>query len=340
MDFFKNEPLFSRTTMRLGGPAKYLCTITNEQDLLNATIFAKQNNLKIITIGGGSNIIFGDNGFDGLVIVNQIMGVNIDKISNILIAGAGENWDDVVKASVEANLSGIECLSLIPGTVGGAPVNNIGAYGQEIKDTLLSIRALDTATNNFVNLNNQDCQFGYRQSIFKSSRHGRYVITAVSLKLNNDSGLVVPNYASLQTALNTNNITSPTLLDIRNTVINIRNSKLPDPKIIANTGSFFKNPIVTNQKRDELFKIYPNLVYFDYNGQTKLAAGWLIDNAGLKGYKLDGIKVYEKQALVLVNEGTRSAKALFRMVAHIKSVILHKYGVDLQTEPEIFNEDN
>lgn len=339
MKIYQNEPLFSKTTMRLGGPAKYLCYVTNEQEAVDATIFAKQNNLKIITIGGGSNIIFGDNGFDGLVVVNQIMGVNIDKISNILIAGAGENWDDVVKTSVEANLSGIECLSLIPGTMGGAPVNNIGAYGQEIKDTLLSIRALDTATHNFVNLNNQDCQFGYRQSIFKSSQHGRYIITAVSLKLNNASGLIVPNYASLQTALSTNNITNPTLLDIRNTVINIRNSKLPDPKIIANTGSFFKNPIVTNQKRDELIRIYPNLVYFEYNDQTKLAAGWLIDNAGLKGYHLDGIKVYEKQALVLVNEGTRSAQALFNMVKHIKTVILQKYGVNLQVEPEIFDEN-
>ena len=339
MEFFKNEPLFSRTTMRLGGPAKYLCTITNEQDLLNATIFAKQNNLKIITIGGGSNIIFGDKGFDGLVVVNQIMGVNINKISNILTASAGENWDDVVKVSVEANLSGIECLSLIPGTVGGAPVNNIGAYGQEIKDTVISIRAYDIFEAKFVNLNNQDCQFGYRQSIFKSSQHGRFIITNVKLQLQKVTNTITPKYASLKQALDKNNIVNPTLLDIRNTIINIRNSKLPDPKLIPNSGSFFKNPIVTKNKRDELLNNYPDLVYFEYNSKVKLAAGWLIDNAGLKGFKLDGIKVYEKQALVLVNEDAKSTQFLFNMIDYIKQIILQKYGVSLEVEPEIFSEN-
>lgn len=335
MEFLKDQPLYSHTTMRLGGPAQYLCTVTSEDDVTKAADFARKNDLKIIVLGGGSNIIFNDEGFNGLVIINNLKGLTIDISNQTLTAATGEDWDDVVKAAVQADLSGIESLSLIPGTMGGAPVNNIGAYGQEIKHTLKNLKAYDTKTSKFVFLNNDDCKFAYRDSIFKSTEHGRYIITEVTLQLKKADEYEPPTYASLQSSLTEAGIKEPDIQDIRNAVINIRSSKLPDPKLIPNTGSFFKNPIVTNQKRDELLVKYPSLAYFDYHGQTKLAAGWLIDNAGLKGYEQDGIKVYEKQALVLVNVGTRSYKALENMKNHIINVIKEKYGVELEVEPEL-----
>lgn len=335
MEFLKDQPLYSHTTMKLGGLAKYLCTVTTEDEVIEAANFAKSNGLKIIVIGGGSNIIFNDDGFNGLVILNNLKGLSINSSTRTLTAATGEAWDDVVKAAVEANLSGIESLSLIPGTMGGAPVNNIGAYGQEIKHTLKHIKAYDTKESKFILLNNSDCKFAYRDSIFKSTEHGRYIITEVTLLLKNADEYQPPAYASLQSSLLEAGIKKPTIQDIRNAVINIRSAKLPDPKLIPNTGSFFKNPIVSNQKRDELLEKFPSLAYFDYHGKTKLAAGWLIDNAGLKGYEQDGIKVYEKQALVLVNIGTRSYKSLENMKSHIINVIKEKYGVELEVEPEL-----
>lgn len=335
MEFLQNQPLQSHTTMKLGGPAKYLCVVQSNQDVVDAVNFASQKSLPIMVLGGGSNIIFSDAGFNGLVIINSIDGLSIDNIDKKMVCGAGVIWDDAVKASVEAGLSGIEALSLIPGTVGGAPVNNIGAYGQEVSQTIESIEAYDLKTNEFVKLNNQQCNFSYRSSLFKNDEYGRYIIVKVTMQLKDAKDYTAPTYASLQSALGNAGITNPIIQDIRNTVIAIRSDKLPDPRTIPNTGSFFKNPIVSNQKRDELLAVYPNLVYFEFKDKTKLAAGWLIDNAGLKGYEKDGIQIYEKQALVLVNIGTRSYQALDNMKTYIQNVVKEKYGVDLEVEPEL-----
>jgi UDP-N-acetylmuramate dehydrogenase len=335
MEFLQNQPLQSHTTMKLGGPAKYLCVAQSNQDVVDAVNFANQKSLPIMVLGGGSNIIFSDSGFNGLVIVNSIDGLSINSLDKKMACGAGVIWDDAVKASVDAGLSGIEALSLIPGTIGGSPVNNIGAYGQEVSQTIESIDAYDLKTNEFVKLSNQHCNFSYRSSLFKTDEYGRYIIVKVTMQLKDAKNYTAPTYASLQSALGKAGITDPTIQDIRNTVIAIRSDKLPDPRIIPNTGSFFKNPIVSNQKRDELLAIYPNLVYFEFKDKTKLAAGWLIDNAGLKGYEKDGIQIYEKQALVLVNIGTRSYQALDNMKTYIQNVVKEKYGVDLEVEPEL-----
>lgn len=336
MDILQNQPMHNHTTMGLGGPAKFLTLIESENELLEALQFAEVNKLKIIVLGGGSNIIFSDAGFDGLVIINRILGLNIDENTGVAKVGSGEEWDNFVENTVSTGLVGVEALSLIPGTVGAAPVNNIGAYGQDVKKTIINVRAYDINLKGFVELTNDDCIFRYRDSIFKSNEYGRYIITRVDFQLNKiPSEYEPPKYASIETALAKKGIHKPNPQDIRDLVIDIRKEKLPDPKVIHNTGSFFKNPIVTNEFRNSILEKYPHAVYFDYHGKSKLAAGWLIENAGLKGYSQDGIKVYEKQALVLVNEGSRSFASLDGMKKHIQKTVHEKYAVTLEPEPEI-----
>jgi UDP-N-acetylmuramate dehydrogenase len=333
MSFEENIQLSQFTTMRIGGPAKYLCTIKSEADLIEAIDFSKLNNLEILVIGKGSNIVFKDSGFDGLVIVNEIGGIEIDTANSTILAGSGEVWDVVVEKSVEKNLIGIESLSLIPGTTGGAPVNNIGAYGQEIKDTILSVRAYDLQQNEFVDLNNSDCEFRYRDSIFKSSQFGRYIIISVKLqlKLYEKDTYIAPTYQSLTDNLPPN----PTPKIVRETVIKVRTQKLPDPNLIANTGSFFKIPIVSNEVASKLLLEYPDMPVYDYKNEKKISAGWLIENCGLKDFRQNGIWVYNKQALVLVNESSNSFKDLDLMIQKIQSAVNDKFGIMLEIEPEI-----
>ena len=335
MNILENQPLANHTTMRLGGPAKYFVNVTNEDELIEAVKFAKNHNIDVITIGDGSNIIFKDSGFDGMVIHFSIEDINIDSLGNVS-AMAGTNWDDLVNKTVEAGLYGIESLSLIPGTVGGAPVNNIGAYGQEISQTIIGIRAYDTKNQVFTELLNEECQFNYRSSIFKTSLHGRFIITDVNLKLNSDINNFVPaSYGSLQSAISEQHIAKPTIKQVRNIICSIRESKLPDPSKIANSGSFFKNPIVPKALCEGLLAAYPKMPYFENPYGYKLAAGWLIEKAGLKGYTKDGIRVYEKQALVLVNDGTNSFSSLENMYTYIQEIVNEKFGVQLEPEPEI-----
>ncbi len=336
MDVLKNQTLATHTTMRLGGNAQYMVAAHTEDELLEIIQYAQHNQLRIMVLGSGSNIVFGDNGFDGLVILNEIADMNIDATTGYASAKSGTNWDDFVHECVANNLAGIEALSLIPGTVGASPVNNIGAYGQEVKDTITKVRALDTVSLTFVELSNEECQFTYRNSIFKSSEYGRYIISEVFFKLTiANENYTAPRYASLQTALNSQGITQPTVQNVRDVVINIRQAKLPDPSVLPNTGSFFKNPIVSQEKRDALLLQYPSMPYFAHTQGVKLAAGWLIDSAGLKGYAQDGMRVYDKQALVLVNDGTRSFQSLLNIKDHIQNTVYEKFGVMLEPEPEI-----
>ncbi|MCU0667281.1 MAG: UDP-N-acetylmuramate dehydrogenase [Patescibacteria group bacterium] len=329
-----DQPLANHTTMKLGGNAKYFVEITNEDELIQAVEFAKSKNSSIITIGDGSNTIFKDGGFDGLVIHNCIKGMEVDQ-NGMVSAKAGVNWDELVKQTADKNLAGIEALSLIPGTVGGAPVNNIGAYGQEVSQSIVEITAFDTKRSAFLDLTNVECQFGYRSSIFKNSLHGRFIITQIKLQLTVANNYQPPNYGSLTTALDDQKLTNPSVNDVRNVVCHIRESKLPDPKNIPNCGSFFKNPIVPKALCEALVNSYPDMPYFNNPKGYKLAAAWLIDKAGLKGYSKDGIRIYEKQALVLVNDGTRSFKALENMYKFIQDKVNEKFGVSLEPEPEI-----
>ena len=240
MDILKDQTLATHTTMQLGGNAHYMVIVHTEDELLDAVRYAQKNQLKTMVLGSGSNIVFSDKGYDGLVILNQITGISIDPVTGLASAKSGSNWDEFVKKSVENNLSGIEALSLIPGTVGASPVNNIGAYGQEVKDTITKVRALDTQSLIYIELLNEDCQFSYRDSIFKSIEYGKYIITEVFFKLTPVTNeYTAPHYASLQTALQLQGITQPTVQNVRDVIISIRQAKLPDPTALPNAGSFF-----------------------------------------------------------------------------------------------------
>lgn len=336
MDIFKNVSLALHTTMKIGGPAKMLTTVNKEEELVDAIRFAKEQKLKVISLGEGSNIIFKDTGFDGLVILNRIKGYSIEP-SGLVEVCSGENWDNLVNEAVSKGLCGIESTSYIPGTAGATPINNVGAYGQEIKDSLVSVRAYDTSNQTFVEFNNSECDFSYRNSRFKSYDWGKYIITKINLKLMPiPDNYIVPEYQSVIDKLKADNVTEPKPADVRIAVKSLRAYKLPDPSKLANTGSFFKNPIVPKVKADELLSLFPSLPIYPLNdGKVKLAGAWLIDNAGLKDFRQNGMWVYDKQALVLVNESAKSFGDLEAIYKHIIDVVYQKYGVELTPEPEI-----
>lgn len=332
MQIRENVSLAKYSTMRLGGRARFFTIISNEEELLDAAQWAKDKKLPILPLGEGSNTIFTDTGFSGLVIQNQIKYIKITA-SDTIEAGGGTNWDEVVKNSVNAGLSGIETLSAIPGTAGAAPVQNIGAYGQEIKDSLISLELLDTKAMKFITFANKDCKFGYRDSIFKHTSKGRYIICSIKLRLSR-STLRPPFYKSLQKYLDENNITNYSAPNIRKAVIAIRAVRLPRPFKIPNSGSFFKNPIVSEDMAGKLLTKYPELVAFYYGGETKLSAGWLIEKCGFMGKTIENMYVYDKNALVLANPNNADYTSLEKAKTIIASAVEAKFGIVLEQEPE------
>jgi UDP-N-acetylmuramate dehydrogenase len=324
-------------TMKIGGQAKNIAVANNEQDVLEIANYARENNLKLITIGSGSNTIFTDFGFDGIVLLNKISELIIDKNAGVIAAGAGILLDDIIAKSLETGLIGLEGMSGIPGTIGAAPVNNSGAYGQEIKDAVLQIGAYDTLLQKFVDIPKEQCSFAYRDSIFKSKYHGRYIITKVLLQLKPmDAVYKTPNYPSLITELEKRNISSPTPIDIRNVVLELRSLKLPDPQKLPNSGSFFKNPIVNSTTYEKLILQYPNMPHYPQaNGREKLAAAWLIEMSGLKNFRKNGFWVYDKQPLVLINEKSFKFGDLYEVMEIIVETVKNKFNVRLEPEPEI-----
>lgn len=325
--------------MRLGGNASYYCEITSADDLKKAIDFAKENNIPYKVIGEGSNIIWKDTGFDGLVIKNSLKGFEVlndtDEFTDIKVA-SGEMLDDFIQKMTEKNLSGIECLSLIPGTVGATPVQNVGAYGQEISDTLLEVYAVDTSTGNEVVITNKDCSFSYRSSIFKTTARDRYIITAVSLRLSK-SQLKPPFYQSLQDYLANNRISDYSPKNIRSAVIDIRSSKLPDWHKVANSGSFFANPIISKDKYNQLRATHPDMPGWQYGSEIKVPAAWLIEKSGFKDFHdhETGIGTWKSQALVLVNENAKSTESLLKVKAEIVSKVQELFDIKLEQEPEL-----
>ncbi len=323
--------------MRLGGIARSLTTVKTREELAEAVKWAAARDIPILMLGGGSNVIFSD-GYDGLVIINDMRGFTVlheDDESAIIQIGAGEVWDNVVKRSVQLGLSGIEKLSAIPGTTGATPVQNVGAYGAEIADTLIKLEAYDTTTKQLVTLQNADCQFSYRGSIFKSTEGRRYIITSITLRLS-EQPPQPPFYGSLQDYLQQHHISEFTPQTIRAAVVAIRAQKLPDPSRMANTGSFFKNPIVPRSKLTELQQTYSDIPFFEAkDDQIKLLAGWLIDQAGLKGYTAHGMRIYEQNALVFVNDSAKTYEDLAAFEHEIINKVHAKFGVTLEQEPEL-----
>ena len=347
MHIQKNVPLANYSTMRLGGNAKYLCNVTDKHELVNALDWAKDRKLHIKVIGGSSNIVWSDDGFDGLVIVNGITGFTISEDGNksYVTIGAGENWDKVVAKTVRSGLSGIEALSLIPGTAGATPVQNVGAYGQEIADTLVSLEAYDTNYNNFVTLQNEDCQFGYRTSRFKvkdkdiDKDKGRFIIVSITLLLSRTNPRP-PFYPDVAKYLRENNNGPVTPKVLRQAVKTIRTAKLPDPAKIGNNGSFFANPIISKAYFKKLVAQYPDIPNWPTKDKTvKVSAAWMIEHAGLKNYRDEklGLALWHKQPLVIVNEKAIKTADLIEFRNYVAKVVFKKFGVDLEQEPEMID---
>lgn len=330
-----NIPLSQLTTMRLGGPVQSVITVDTADELAEA--INQLGDTPFFVLGGGSNVIAHDEGFAGVIILNRILGFEIirqDMQHAEVRIGAGENWDSVVGRLTSMNLSGCEAMSAIPGTAGATPVQNVGAYGQEIADTLVELEAYDTSKNDFVTIKNADCHFTYRNSIFKDPTTRHHIITSIVLRLSK-TPMRPPFYASLEKYLNEHDISDYSPQSIRQAVTAIRAIKLPDPKEIANTGSFFKNPIVDSITAGHIIELWPELPHFPApNGMIKLAAGWLIEQAGLKGYTAHGFKTYENNSLVVVNESAHSYAELQAFKNEIIDTVLEKFGVTLEQEPE------
>lgn len=340
MQIQQNVPLSQHSTMRLGGMAANLTEVTDRGQVAEAVAWADSHSLPIIMIGIGSNIVWTDQGFPGLVIVNKIKHFdtyNEDDENIYLTAGAGEIWDSVVQRAVAEGLTGIEALSLIPGTTGATPVQNVGAYGQEISSTLVSVEAYDRQQKQLTTVASADCKFGYRTSRFKTSDKNRFLITAITLHLRRGSPQP-PFYASVQTYFDTHNISQPSPAQLREAVVAIRTAKLPDPAHVANNGSFFTNPVIDPDSFEELRDKHRDLGYHQTSdGQIKLSAAELIELAGFKNMhdSETGMATWPQQALVLINEHARSTADLLKFKQKIVDKVQQMFGITLQQEPEL-----
>lgn len=354
-------------TFKIGGQFRYFTVVSSIEELNSIWTIVqsglKYKNLPIFILGGGSNIVFSDGILNVLAVKIEIKGFDIinetDEYSDIKV-GAGEIWDEFVKRTVEMNLSGVEALSAIPGTVGATPVQNVGAYGAEVKDTILEVEVYDIENRVISSLSNKDCKFGYRDSIFKNEAKGRYIITAVVYHLRKEpkknsfekvlgrgEGEPEPDhfeknfssvlsYPGVKKYFENKSIENPTLKQVREAIIDIRKEKLPDPKEIPNVGSFFKNPIVLNNISDQIKINFPEAKFFPIGDSlTKVPAGWLIEKSGLKGKSFGDISVYDKNALVLVNNGEATKEDLIKAKNEIIKTVQDKFGIVLEQEPEI-----
>lgn len=336
IDFQEDFSLQSLNTFGIAAKTRYFFELTETQQiepLLNSEIY--QHN-QVLWLGGGSNMLLtGD--FNGLVVKIALTGRAMEQINEqetLLRAAAGENWHHLVEYAVQNNLGGIENLALIPGNVGTAPIQNIGAYGVELKDCFESLRAYDLQERRFVNFSREECQFGYRDSLFKRDGKGRYLILELSLRLRHRQHQVNTRYGSLRKELEA--VSKPDIREVANAVIRIRQSKLPDPKEIGNSGSFFKNPVVPLSDYERLRQQFPDIVAYPAGDQKlKLAAGWLIEQAGWKGHRAGDAGVHKKQALVLVNYGEASGKEIEALAIKIQVSVFRKFAVHLEPEVNI-----
>ncbi|MET1033298.1 MAG: UDP-N-acetylmuramate dehydrogenase [Candidatus Saccharimonadales bacterium] len=340
MNILQNVSLKLHSTMRLGGTASYFTEIHDRHELTEVLEWAEQNNLPTMMIGDGSNIVWRDEGFPGLIMINKIMRFeeqNEDAENYYITVGAGEHWDEVVARTVEKGMTGIEALSLIPGTAGATPVQNVGAYGQEIAQTLVSIEAYDQQLKQLVNIPAIDCGFGYRTSRFKTTDRGRFFITAITLHLLRGNPQP-PFYRALQAYFDENHITNPTPQMTRDAVIAIRQSKLPDPAKIANNGSFFANPIIEESQFTQLQADNPGITGWPTDdGRIKIPAAWLLEQTGFKDFHdaETGMGTWPAQPLVLVNESAQTTAQLLVFRQKIIDAVQQKFSITLEQEPEL-----
>ncbi len=328
-----NKSLLLYNTFRIDVKAKYFVEVTSKEDLsaLISTEEFKSN--KRFVLGGGSNLLLTKD-FDGIVIRLGIKGITVcEEGSDIYVeGGAAEVWNEFVQYNVNKGFAGLENLSLIPGTVGASPIQNIGAYGVEVKDTIFSLEAFEISTGVIKKFTNADCKFGYRESIFKNELKGQYIIVSVTFKLSKNPTLKL-HYGAIEEELKKRNILNPTIVDVSKVVSEIRVSKLPDPSTIGNSGSFFKNPIIEKVQFDLLSKQFPNIVNYPVSeGKVKLAAGWLIEQCGWKGKQIGNVGTWMNQALVIVNHGGATGKEIYDFSELIIQSVINRFGVSLERE--------
>lgn len=329
--------LLPYNTFKIAARARYFVSVNSLDDLralLDTPVYKRERHL---ILGGGSNILLtGD--FNGLVIKINLKGIETvweDDSTIELKAGAGEPWHAFVMFCVKNNYGGVENLSLIPGTVGAAPMQNIGAYGVEVKDHIKTVEAMDVASGEVRTFTNRECAFGYRESVFKHQWRGKYFISSVTLTLTKKNHVLNTSYGAIQQTLDQQQAT-PSIQSISDAVITIRQQKLPDPKAVGNAGSFFKNPTITRAQYESIKTRYPEVPgYFTENQYVKVPAGWLIEQCGWKGKTLDNIGVHPHQALVLVNYGQGTGEKIWSLAQDILASVKKKFSIDLQPEVNI-----
>lgn len=337
MQVFKNVSLKPYNTFGIDQSCEYYVELSDINEL--ATLTGRDDLPSVRSIlGGGSNILL-TNPVKGLVIRNSLKGIEVleeNEEHTWLEVAAGEVWHDLVMHTIDHNLGGLENLSLIPGCVGAAPMQNIGAYGVEVKDKIEEVRAWHWQEKKFISLKNEDCRFGYRESIFKHALKGEVLITSVVFRLDKIHCLNT-SYGAIREQLASMGVSEPSIRTVSDAVITIRSSKLPDPKHIGNAGSFFKNPTVSRQQFEDLLQHYPALPSYPAGESlVKLPAGWLIEQAGWKGYREDDAGVHAKQALVLVNYGQATGEQIWQLSEQILNSVKEKFGVLIEREVNIW----
>jgi UDP-N-acetylmuramate dehydrogenase len=338
MHILPNISLYSLNTFGLKVTAKHFVPVRNSGELLTVMQSVAFDPDKTIILGGGSNILFLDEYFDGLVIHMFNKGIQMlqENETHILLRiCSGEDWHNLVLTTLDMGLSGLENLSLIPGQAGAAPMQNIGAYGVELKDVFHNLEAFDLKSGKIVNFDASDCRFGYRSSTFKTDNKNRYIILSIDLMLTKEPVLKL-DYGSLREELDKMGVSNIMPKDVSKAVCRIRRSKLPDPTILGNAGSFFKNPVVDASTYEMLINRFPGIVsYPEKESSFKLAAGWLIEKAGWKGFRKGDAGVHDRQALVIVNHGRASGRQLFALATEVQQSVFDIFGVRIEPEVNI-----
>jgi len=330
----QNISLKEYNTFGIAANAKRFISVSSVYELQQLLKTEKE----VFLLSGGSNMLLTKD-IDMLVVHLNITGVSIDTEDDkhvYLTVNAGEDWHEFVLWCIANDYGGIENLSLIPGNVGTCPIQNIGAYGVEVKDTITKVEGLEVATGKLVSFSNEDCKFGYRNSIFKNTHKGKIVLTSVGFKLTKKDHQLNTSYGAIETELASRKVIKPTLKDVSDAVIAIRKSKLPDPKEIGNSGSFFKNPVISKKQFLEIQKVHANMPnYIVSENEIKIPAGWLVEQSGFKGKRFGDAGVHEKQALVLVNFGNASGQDILELAKKIQITVFSKFQISLEIEVNI-----
>jgi UDP-N-acetylmuramate dehydrogenase len=336
MDILNNFSLKNYNTFGIEAKANQFVAVHTVAQL--KTILEQNQNQKKFILGGGSNMLLTKD-IDALVIHIDLKGKKIVKEDDDFVwieSQAGENWHQFVLWTIDQNFGGLENMSLIPGNVGTTPVQNIGAYGTEIKDTFVSCDGLNIASQEIKTFTNAECNFGYRESVFKNEVKDQYIITSVIYKLTKRNHKINTSYGDIQAELAKNDITTPTLKDVSNAVIAIRKSKLPDPAELGNSGSFFKNPILLKTDFEKIHQKFPEMRFFDISEtEVKVPAGWLIEQAGLKGKRFGDAGIHKNQALVLVNYGGATGQEILAVSKTVQNTVFDKFGIHIEAEVNV-----